>query len=233
MPNSGDIITQPTFDIEDLKSRIYIVRGKQVMLDSDLAELYGVGTKVLNQAVKRNIGRFPEDFMFRINEMEWDGLTKQMVIPIDNMRSQFVTTYTEQSDISTNMRSQIVTAYPQRRNKSAFPYVFTELGVAMLSSVLRSETAIQVNINIMRAFVAIRHAVASMQDKDLRMEQLSHRVDQMDASITEILHEQGDMRREQEEANAEMALQIEALNDALNQLRETPAPKRNKIGYKL
>lgn len=233
MPNSGDIITQPTFDIEDLKSRIYIVRGKQVMLDSDLAELYGVGTKVLNQAVKRNIGRFPEDFMFRINEMEWDGLTKQMVIPIDNMRSQFVTTYTEQSDISTNMRSQIVTAYPQRRNKSAFPYVFTELGVAMLSSVLRSETAIQVNINIMRAFVAIRHAVASMQDKDLRMEQLSHRVDQMDASITEILHEQGDMRREQEEANAEMALQIEALNDALDQLREPPAPKRNKIGYKL
>ena len=112
------------------------------------------------------------------------------------------------------------------------PNVFTELGVAMLSSVLRSETAIQVNINIMRAFVAIRHAVASMQDKDLRMEQLSHRVDQMDASITEILHEQGDMRREQEETNAEMALQIEALNDALDQLRDAPAPKRNKIGFK-
>lgn len=211
---ANDIIEAPAFNLEDLKSHIYIVRGKQVMLDRDLAELYGVETKRLNEAVKRNIGRFPEDFMFRINEMEWDGLTKQMVIPIDNMRSQ------------------IATAYPQRRNKSAFPYVFTELGVAMLSSVLRSETAIQVNINIMRAFVEIRHAMVAMQDNNLRMEQLAHKVDQMDASITEILHEQGDMRREQEEANAEMALQIEALNDALDQLRDTPKPERNRIGFK-
>lgn len=112
------------------------------------------------------------------------------------------------------------------------PNVFTELGVAMLSSVLRSETAIQVNINIMRAFVEIRHAMVAMQDNNLRMEQLAHKVDQMDASITEILHEQGDMRREQEEANAEMALQIEAINDALDQLRDTPKPERNRIGFK-
>lgn len=229
---ANDIIEAPAFNLEDLKSHIYIVRGKQVMLDRDLAELYGVETKRLNEAVKRNIGRFPEDFMFRINEMEWDGLTKQMVIPIDNMRSQIATAYSQNAGMSNNMRSQIVTAYPQRRNKSAFPYVFTELGVAMLSSVLRSETAIQVNINIMRAFVEIRHAMVAMQDNNLRMEQLAHKVDQMDASITEILHEQGDMRREQEEANAEMALQIEALNDALDQLRDTPKPERNRIGFK-
>ncbi|MBP5644638.1 MAG: ORF6N domain-containing protein [Bacteroidales bacterium] len=229
---ANDIIEAPAFNLEELKSHIYIVRGKQVMLDRDLAELYGVETKRLNEAVKRNIGRFPEDFMFRINEMEWDGLTKQMVIPIDNMRSQIATSYSQNAGMSNNMRSQIVTAYPQRRNKSAFPYVFTELGVAMLSSVLRSETAIQVNINIMRAFVEIRHAMVAMQDNNLRMEQLAHKVDQMDASITEILHEQGDMRREQEEANAEMALQIEALNDALDQLRDTPKPERNRIGFK-
>lgn len=229
---ANDIIEAPAFNLEELKSHIYIVRGKQVMLDRDLAELYGVETKRLNEAVKRNIGRFPEDFMFRINEMEWDGLTKQMVIPIDNMRSQIATSYSQKAGMSNNMRSQIVTAYPQRRNKSAFPYVFTELGVAMLSSVLRSETAIQVNINIMRAFVEIRHAMVAMQDNNLRMEQLAHKVDQMDASITEILHEQGDMRREQEEANAEMALQIEALNDALDQLRDTPKPERNRIGFK-
>lgn len=229
---ANDIIEAPAFNLEDLKSHIYIVRGKQVMLDRDLAELYGVETKRLNEAVKRNIGRFPEDFMFRINEMEWDGLTKQMVIPIDNMRSQIATSYSQNAGMSNNMRSHIVTAYPQRRNKSAFPYVFTELGVAMLSSVLRSETAIQVNINIMRAFVEIRHAMVAMQDNNLRMEQLAHKVDQMDASITEILHEQGDMRREQEEANAEMALQIEALNDALDQLRDTPKPERNRIGFK-
>ncbi|MBP5541853.1 MAG: ORF6N domain-containing protein [Bacteroidales bacterium] len=229
---ANDIIEAPAFNLEELKSHIYIVRSKQVMLDRDLAELYGVETKRLNEAVKRNIGRFPEDFMFRINEMEWDGLTKQMVIPIDNMRSQIATSYSQNAGMSNNMRSQIVTAYPQRRNKSAFPYVFTELGVAMLSSVLRSETAIQVNINIMRAFVEIRHAMVAMQDNNLRMEQLAHKVDQMDASITEILHEQGDMRREQEEANAEMALQIEALNDALDQLRDTPKPERNRIGFK-
>ena len=229
---ANDIIEAPAFNLEELKSHIYIVRGKQVMLDRDLAELYGVETKRLNEAVKRNIGRFPEDFMFRISEMEWDGLTKQMVIPIDNMRSQIATSYSQNAGMSNNMRSQIVTAYPQRRNKSAFPYVFTELGVAMLSSVLRSETAIQVNINIMRAFVEIRHAMVAMQDNNLRMEQLAHKVDQMDASITEILHEQGDMRREQEEANAEMALQIEALNDALDQLRDTPKPERNRIGFK-
>jgi hypothetical protein len=221
------IVTHPTFDIEDLKSRIYIVRGKQVMLDRDLAELYGVETRRLNEAVKRNIERFPEDFMFRINEVEWKALSTQIVIPINNIRSQFATA--SKSDDS-NLMSQFATSSWGGVRK--MPNVFTELGVAMLSSVLRSETAIQVNINIMRAFVAIRHAVASMQDKDLRMEQLSHRVDQMDASITEILHEQGDMRREQEEANAEMALQIEALNDALDQLRDAPAPKRNKIGFK-
>ena len=216
---ANELITQPTFDIEDLKSRIYIVRGKQVMLDRDLAELYGVETRRLNEAVKRNIGRFPNDFMFQPEGKELFSLRLQ-IMEVTRLRSQFATL----NEVYEGSRRGQHTKYK--------PYVFTELGVAMLSSVLRSETAIQVNINIMRAFVAIRHAVASMQDKDLRMEQLSHRVDQMDASITEILHEQGDMRREQQEANAEMALQIEALNDALDQLRDTPAPERKRIGFK-
>lgn len=216
---ANEIIIKSGLDIEDLKSRIYIVRGQQVMLDRDLAELYGVETRRLNEAVKRNIERFPEDFMFQPEGKELFSLRLQ-IMDVTRLRSQIATL---NEGYEGSRRGQH-TKYK--------PYVFTELGVAMLSSVLRSETAIQVNINIMRAFVAIRHAVASMQDKDLRMEQLSHRVDQMDASITEILHEQGDIRREQEEANAEMALQIEALNDALDQLREKPAPKRNKIGYK-
>ena len=102
----------------------------------------------------------------------------------------------------------------------------------MLSSVLRSETAIQVNINIMRAFVAMRHAVAAMQSADMKVEQLAHKVDQMDAHIDELMHEQRDINREQTETNNEVALQIEAINNALDQLREKPAPKRNKIGYK-
>jgi len=216
---ANDIIEAPAFNLEDLKSHIYIVRGKQVMLDRDLAELYGVETKALNQAVKRNIGRFPEDFMFQPEGKELFSLRLQ-IMDVTRLRSQIATL------------NEVYEGSRRGQHSKYKPYVFTELGVAMLSSVLRSETAIQVNINIMRAFVEIRHAMVAMQDNNLRMEQLAHKVDQMDASITEILHEQGDMRREQEEANAEMALQIEALNDALDQLRETPAPKRNKIGFK-
>ena len=95
----------------------------------------------------------------------------------------------------------------------------------MLSSVLRSETAIQVNINIMRAFVAIRHAVSAWQDTNLKVEQLSHKVDSLNARVDEILHEQN-------ENNMEMAVQISALNDALDQLREKPSTQRKRIGFK-
>ena len=202
------------------------------MLDRDLAELYGVETKALNQAVKRNIDRFPEDFRFQLNATERYALNQQIVVTVDNMRSQFVTAYKQTTEIANNMRSQNSTAYPQRRNISALPYVFTELGIAMLSSVLRSETAIQVNINIMRAFVAMRHAVAAMQSADMKVEQLAHKVDQMDAHIDELMHEQRDINREQTETNNEVALQIEAINNALDQLREHPAKPRKKIGYK-
>lgn len=208
---TNEIIIKPGLDIEDLKSRIYIVRGQQVMLDRDLAELYGVETKRLNEAVRRNIDRFPDDFRFQLNNLEVKALMSQMVIVAD-LRSQFATS-----------------SWGGTRYK---PYVFTELGVAMLSSVLRSETAIQVNINIMRAFVAMRHAVAAMQSADMKVEQLAHKVDQMDAHIDELMHEQRDINREQTETNNEVALQIEAINNALDQLREKPAPKRNKIGYK-
>ena len=181
------------------------------MLDRDLAELYGVETKRLNEAVRRNIDRFPDDFRFQLSNLEVKALMSQMVIVAD-------------------LRSQIATSrWGGTRYK---PYVFTELGVAMLSSVLHSETAIQVNINIMRAFVAMRHAVAAMQSADMKVEQLAHKVDQMDAHIDELMHEQRDINREQTETNNEVALQIEAINNALDQLREKPAPKRNKIGYK-
>ena len=107
--------------IKSIQNRIYEVRGERVMLDFDLATLYEVDTKVLNQAVKRNIKRFPEDFMFRLTMKEWQ-----------------------------NMRSQIMTVYTNKRNTTVFPYAFTEQGVAMLSSVLRSDKAISMNIAIMR-----------------------------------------------------------------------------------
>ena len=113
------------------------------------------------------------------------------------------------------------------------PFVFTEYGVAMLSSVLRSETAIQVNINIMRAFVAIRHAVAAMQTADLKYEQLSHKVDQLNSYVEEILRDQNDINEQQDQLNAEIAVQIEAINDALDELRETKAEPRKRVGYRL
>ncbi len=208
---ANKIILKPGLDLEDLKSRIYIVRGQQVMLDRDLAELYGVETKRLNEAVRRNIDRFPDDFRFQLSNLEVKALMSQIVIVAD-------------------LRSQIATSsWGGTRYK---PYVFTELGVAMLSSVLRSETAIQVNINIMRAFVAMRHAVAAMQSADMKVEQLAHKVDQMDAHIDELMHEQRDINREQTETNNEVALQIEAINNALDQLRAAPAPQREPIGYK-
>ena len=198
-----DIIISGSTDIEVIKHRIYEVRGLRVMLDRDLAELYGVETRALNQAVRRNIERFPEDFMFVMTEEEMNI-----------------------------WKSQIVMSNSIRMGMRRPPVVFTELGIAMLSSVLRSETAIQVNINIMRAFVAIRYAVSAWQGVNLKVEQLSHKVDQLNNYVEEILHDQNDINRMQDETNTEIALQIEAINNALDQLREKPTAPRNRIGYK-
>ena len=102
----------------------------------------------------------------------------------------------------------------------------------MLSGLLRSKIAIQVNINIMRAFVAVRQAVAVLQTSELRYEQLSHKVDQLNAYVEEILHDQNDINDQQEQTNNEVALQIEAINDALDQLRDEKAKPRKPIGFK-
>ncbi|MBD5330779.1 MAG: ORF6N domain-containing protein, partial [Bacteroides sp.] len=118
-------------ELQLIQSKIYEIRGQRVMLDRDLAELYGVETRALNQAVKRNAERFPEDFMFQLTDNETENWKSQIVIS---------------NSIKMGMR----------RN----PYAFTELGVAMLSSVLNSKTAIQINMGIMRAFVTMRQMIA-------------------------------------------------------------------------
>jgi hypothetical protein len=123
----------PPVPVELVERRIYLIRGQKVMLDADLAELYQVLTKALNQAVRRNLDRFPEDFMFQLSKEE-----------LENWRSQFVTS---------NPAAQMGLRY--------LPYAFTELGVAMLSSVLHSQRAIQMNIVIMRAFVRMRELLSS------------------------------------------------------------------------
>lgn len=136
--NGGD--SSPLLPIESL---IHVIRGQQVMLDSDLARLYGVETRVLNQAVKRNIERFPEDFMFQLTEED-----------------------------SQNLKSQnVISSWGGNRKP---PYAFTENGVAMLSSVLRSKTAIEVNIRIMRAFTAMRSFLMSNAHMFKRLETIEH-----------------------------------------------------------
>ena len=182
------------------------------MLDYDLASIYGVKTSSLNQAVKRNIDRFPDDFMFKLSESEWEEINRNI--------------------LNANMRSQIVTASPNKRNKSNPPYAFTEHGAVMLASVLRSPSAVQMSVMVTRAFIAMRQAISTMLSMDLKMEQISHKVDQLNAYVEDILHDQNDINEQQEQTNMEVALQLEAINDALDQLREEKAKPRKPIGFK-
>lgn len=201
---ANELIIANSVQIDTIKSSIYEVRGQRVMLDSDFAELYEVEVSQLKRQVRRNIDRFPEDFMFELTREEYDSL-----------------------------RCQNGTIKSGRGQHSKYlPFAFTEEGVAMLSGMLKSKTAVQVNINIMRAFVAIRHAVASMQLSDLRYEQLSHKVDQLNAYVEEILHDQNDINQIQEQTNNEIAVQIEAINEALDQLRDIKVEPRTPIGFK-
>jgi hypothetical protein len=153
---------------ERIVSKIYIIRNKKVMLDRDIAELYGVSTRELNQAVKRNIKRFPADFMFQLykNEME-------------NWKSQFVTSN------SKNLKSQFVTSSWGGTRKS--PYAFTEGGVAMLSGVLNSDRAINVNIQIIRTFIKIRELLATNEALQRKIMQMEKKYDTKIKKIFDIL----------------------------------------------
>jgi phage regulator Rha-like protein len=152
-----DIVLQQ----EVIEGKIYMIRGHKVMLDSDLAELYDVQNKVLLQAVKRNIKRFPADFMFQLKNQELAAL-----------------------------RSQIVTLKRGRGQHRKYPpYVFTEQGVAMLSSVLNSERAIQVNIAIMRAFVKLREMLSAHKDLSRKLEQMEKKYDAQFKIVFDAIHQ--------------------------------------------
>ncbi|WP_316816880.1 ORF6N domain-containing protein [Pedobacter nyackensis] len=139
---------------EAVLSKIYILRGQKVMLDRDLAELYGVETKALKQAVRRNITRFPEDFMFEMTREELE-----------------------------NWRSQFVTSKEDRQGLRYMPFCFTEHGVLMLSSILNSERAIQVNIHIMRVYTRIRELFLAHKDVFIRVEQVEKQMIKQDQKI--------------------------------------------------
>jgi hypothetical protein len=160
---------------ERIERSILLIRGHKVLLDDDLAELYDVQTKVFNQAVKRNRNRFPSDFMFQLTDEEYQSL-----------RSQFVTLNTGRG-----------------RHRKYLPYAFTEQGVAMLSSVLRSARAVQVNIEIMRAFVRLREMLATHKDLAVKLEAMEKKYD----------------------------AQFKVVFDAIRQLMIPPEPKKRKIGF--
>ncbi len=165
-----------------VERRILSLRGHKVMLDADLAELYGVATKVLNQAVKRNIERFPQDFMFQLTKKDVDGLVDYW--DSSALRSQFVTSN-------------------RRGGRRYLPLAFTEQGVAMLSSVLHSPRAVQVNIAIMRAFVKLREILATHRELARRLDELESKYDK----------------------------QFRAVFDAIRELMTPPPKPRRRIGF--
>lgn len=138
--------------------KIHFFRQQHVMLDFELSELYQIETKALNQAVRRNLARFPEDFMFRLNKEEWTNL----------------------------MRSQFVTASMKKRNTSLIPYAFTEHGVTMLSSVLRSERAVKMNIAIVRAFISMRKLLKDFTAINEQLTILKNKIGDHDAQLNQI-----------------------------------------------
>ena len=165
--------------VEQIESLILSIRGKQVILDRDLARLYGVETRALNQAVQRNIERFPEDFMFQLTKEEFENWKSQFAISNydEDMSSQIATSSDEflRSQIVTSSgeekwKSQIVISNSIKMGARKLPYAFTENGIAMLSSVLRSPMAIATNIHIMRAFNAMRHFIGSQAQVFQRLE---------------------------------------------------------------
>lgn len=148
---------QNILPVDMIESKIYFIRGKKVMLDSDLASLYQVETKALNQALQRNIERFPEDFCFQLSQTE-----------SQNLRSQFVT-------------------LKKGEHRKYLPFVFTEQGIAMLSGVLKSPRAIQVNIQIMRTFTKIREMIVSNKELREKIEELEEKYDKNFTVVFEVI----------------------------------------------
>lgn len=158
----------------NIESLIRIIRGQKVMLDSDLAMLYGVTTSRLNEQVKRNTNRFPDDFMFQLTKEEWNVLRSQ-IVTLEDSKSQIATSKSDHLQSVESLTSQIATLKNGRgQHRKFLPHVFTRNGIGMLSSVLRSDTAVEVNIRIMRAFTAIPDIVnnnALVMQRILHIEQ--------------------------------------------------------------
>ena len=186
-------------ELQTIQKKIYEIRGKQVMLDFDLAALYGVETKVLKQGVKRNIRRFPIDFMFELTQEEFNSL-----------RSQFVTSN-------------------KRGGTRYMPFAFTEQGVAMLSSILNSETAIEVNISIIRAFVSIRQYLYVTNNPIKEIEDLKQRMKALEEGTEDTIAAINDLSEDTRKELDDIYLALSQLADKQKQI--TRKSERKPIGF--
>lgn len=172
--------------IKSIQSSIHDLRGERVMLDFDLALLYEVETRIMNQAVKRNAGKFPEDFMFRLTANEWDSIQLQAATSKDESNSSQIVVSSKNDSSSQIVMMKI----PKNRTGKYLPYAFTEHGVTMLASVLRSKRAIDMNIAIVRAFTAMRRFAKNNNDllgqiQELKIE-MQARLGEHDVQLTAI-----------------------------------------------
>lgn len=210
--------------IQIIQSKIYEIRGQRVMLDSDIAVLYGVETKRLNEAVRRNSKRFEgDDFMFRLTKDELElARSRSQISTLSSLQNQPLL----EDDCS--LRSQFATSNTRRGGARYLPYAFTELGVAMLSSVLRSEAAISVNREIMRAFVEFRHIAQSLPSSNTSADvaQLRQDFEELKQDIEDILQDQNDI-------NESTRMQLDNISLALAELqsKEPRQKPRRKIGF--
>ena len=190
-------------ELNGIQNRIYEVRGVRVMLDFDLAALYQVETRVLKQAVRRNLDRFPEDFMFEVTEYEYNSL-------IISLRSQFV--------ISND-----------RGGRRYMPYAFTEHGTIMLASLLRSDIAVQASIKITRAFVAMRNYIMSTRHIEAELSELRAKLKLLEHSDEENLEAINDLS---EDMRSEISAIYEAIAALSVKIQPPTGQPRQKIGYK-
>ena len=192
---------------ERIVNKIHIIRDQKVMLDFDLAVLYEVETRRLNEQVKRNIDRFPNDFMFRLTSKEWK-----------NMMSQFATSSSDGADSQSaiNMRSQNATSYQSKRKSTLLPYAFTEHGVTMLASILKSERAVKMSIAVVRAFIELKKNALQYTEVIEQIQNLKNHLGEHDVQLNSI---------------------YEAIENLLDdktdkELKEAAWNKRKRIGFK-
>jgi cell division protein FtsB len=174
---------------ETIIRKIYVIRGHKVMLDFDLAALYEVETRVLNQAVKRNIDRFPKEFMFRLTAKEWQSMRSQFVIA-SSQNDNFQSIGSMQSQIVTASKKELmlknVTSSQRKRNINVTPYAFTEHGVAMIANVLKSERAIKMSIVIIKTFIHLTKQVLDYSELAEQIKALKLHLGEHDAQLNSI-----------------------------------------------